>query len=183
MRVKKMKPIDKTASLNKNIILLNGPSSAGKSTLAKKLQTLVAEQKNERYMIVSIDDFMKMSPEETIYEDDVFEISGAMCERVLEILKDCPGVIIDHVITSERIFNQLKEMLHSYDLQMVHVTCPLEVLQKREKERGNRCLGSAQASYEYLFPKEGYDLTVDTHRMTAAECAKSIFDRVINKDI
>lgn len=158
----------------KQVILLNGPSSSGKSTLSKDLQALIQEARNQQYAIVSIDDFMKLSPEETIYEDDVFEISGALCASVLELLKTAPGVIIDHVITSERIFRQLTDALESYSLRTVHVTCPLPVLQSREQARKNRCPGSAEASSIYLYPRNGYDLTVDTSANAAVECAAKI---------
>ncbi len=167
--------------MEKQIILLNGPSSSGKSTLARTLQALIEEKRNERYEIISIDDFLKMTTEDVIYEDDVFEISGNLCEKVLQAFKVSQGVIIDHVITSERIFNQLKELLNSNHLCMIHVTCPLEILQKREQERRNRCVGSAEASYEYLFPKEGYDLTVDTHAMTVSECSEKIYEKTFVK--
>ena len=40
---------------------------------------------------------------------------------------------------------------------------------------GNRCLGSAEASAAYLFPKDGYDLTVDTHSMTSADGTEQIY--------
>ena len=165
--------------MEKQIILLNGSSSAGKSTLAKALQALIEDKRKERYEIVSIDDFLKMATDDVIYEDDVYEISGPLCEKVMEVFGTDQGVIIDHVITSERIFNQLTEMLGNYHLWLIHVTCPLEVLQKRELERKDRCLGSAEASYTYLFPKEGYDLTVDTHSMTALECANQIFEKLL----
>lgn len=160
--------------MKEQIILLNGPSSSGKSTLAEKLKELIKEKRNERYEIISIDDFLKMTTEDVIYEEDVYEISSKLCEKALEVLKGGQGVIIDHVITSERIFNQLTEMLHSYHLNLIHVTCPLDILRQREEERQNRCQGSAQASYEYLFPKEGYDLTVDTHAFATEECALQI---------
>lgn len=161
--------------MQQQIILLNGPSSSGKSTLAKALRKLIEEKRNQQYAIVSIDDFLKMTTEETIYEDDVFEISCVLCEKVLERLETAPGVIIDHVITSQRIFDQLVKMLCAYPLHLIQVTCPLEVLREREKARKNRCLGSAEASYEYLFPKDGYELTVDTHRMSTAQCALEIY--------
>ena len=61
--------------MEKQIILLNGPSSSGKSTLAKILKELIEEKRNEKYEIISIDDFLKMTTEDVIYEDDVFEIS------------------------------------------------------------------------------------------------------------
>ena len=162
--------------MEKQIILLNGPSSSGKSTLSKALQGLIEEKRNEKFVIVSIDDFMKLSTEETIYEDDVFEISGDMCTSASEALKTSPGVIIDHVITSERIFRQLTAMLGQYHIHLVHVTCPLNVLLQREYARKNRCPGSAESSYTYLFPKDGYDLTVDTSIMTSEECALRIYD-------
>lgn len=160
--------------MKKQIILLNGPSSSGKSTLSRALQGLIAETLGEKYAIISIDDFMKIATDETIYEDDVFEISGDMCTGALEALKAAQGVIIDHVITSERIFRQLTDMLGQHHIHFVHVSCPLDVLLQREHARKNRCLGSAEASYTYLFPKDGYDLTVDTSLMTSAECAVKI---------
>lgn len=164
--------------MEKHIILLNGSSSSGKSTLAKALQALIADKRNERYEIVSIDDFLKMTIEDVIYEDDVFEVSGSLCEKVLQVFKENQGVIIDHVITSERIFEQLKEKVSPNRLYMIRVICPLEILRKRELERKDRCLGSAEVSYTYLFPKEGYDLTVDTHFMTLLECANQIIDKI-----
>ena len=158
-----------------HVILLNGPSSSGKSTLAKALQSLISEKRSERYEIVSIDDFLRMSPKETIYEDDVFEISEDLCTKALEILDTGNGVIIDHVITSERIYSQLQKNLSSCHLQTVRITCPLDVLRKRELERGDRSPGSAEASEEYLYPKEGYDLTVDIGTKSPAENSLLIF--------
>ena len=84
-------------------------------------------------------------------------------------------MIIDHVIPSESIFSQLKESLSQYKLYMIKVFCPIEILREREKRRGNRCPGSAEASLQYLFPKDGYDLAVDTNSMTVAECAGKIY--------
>ena len=167
--------------MEKTVTLLNRPSSSGKSTLAKALQTLISDTRSERYEIVSIDDYLKMSQEETIYEDDVFEISDDMCKKTLEIAKTGAGVIIDHVITSERIFAQLKEMLQAYPLRTVHVTCPAKVLREREQARGDRCPGSAESSAEYLFPKEGYDLTIDTSEGTPEENATLILRSLFGK--
>ena len=165
------------ASSGKQVILLNGPSSSGKSTLARELQAVIKEQKAGDYEVVSIDDFMKTDPMETIYEDDVWAVSGDLCERALEILRAGSGVIIDHVITSERIFRQLKETLTAYPLRTVQITCPPEVLREREQARGDRCSGSAEASAEYLFPKDGYDLTVDTGMKPPRANAVSVFER------
>ena len=162
--------------MEKQIILLNGPSSSGKSSLSKALQDLIEERQKGTYPIISIDDFMKLATDETIYEDDVYEISGDMCTAALDALEAFPGVIIDHVITSPRIFQQLITMLGQYPIHTVHVTCPLQVLIDREIARKNRCVGSAETSFTYLYPKEGYDLTVDTSVMRTEDCAMKIFD-------
>lgn len=164
--------------MEQQVILLNGPSSSGKSTLAKALQGIILNEGHEIYEVVSIDDFMKILPTEKIYEDDVFEISNDICKRALEILNAGNGVVIDHVITSERIFKQLLDNLSSYSLRTVHVTCPLDILKSREIERGDRCLGSAEDSAEYLFPKEGYDLVVDTAIKSPVENARMIFNEM-----
>ena len=166
--------------MEKQIILLNGPSSSGKSTLAAALQARIADQCAERYEVVSIDDFMKCEPMETIYEDDVFEISGDLCEKVLEIMRAGSGVIIDPVITSERIFTQLTEAVKAYPLRTVHVTCAPEILRKREEKRGDRCPGSAEASATYLYPKEGYELTVDTGETSPEKNAAKILQELFS---
>lgn len=99
-----------------------------------------------------------------------------ICKHALELLEAGSGVIIDHVITSERIFDRLTENLSSYPVQSVHITCPMDILKSRELAHGDRCIGSAEASVEYLFPKEGYDLTVDTGTKSPSENARLIFD-------
>lgn len=160
--------------MKKQIILLNGPSSSGKSTLAKALQNRIGSTLGLLYEVVSIDDFLPMTAEDPIYEDDVFAISADLCNKVSETLQTAPGVIIDHVITSQRIYEQLVENLGAYGIFTVRVTCPVEILRVRELARKNRCLGSAEASQIYLYPQDGYDLTVNTHEMTPEECANLI---------
>ena len=108
-------------------------------------------------------------------EDDVFEINPDLCGKALSELKSASGVIIDHVITSERIYTQLTEALKPHELIRVKVTCPPDELLRREKARGDRHPGSAEASCTWLYPKDGYDLTVDTYAVTTAQCADTIF--------
>lgn len=165
--------------MGKKIILLNGASSSGKSTLARNLKKIIRDKKKGEYGIISIDDFLEMNIEENIYEDDVYDISLNLCQKAIEELNLKDGIIIDHVITSERIYNQLIENLKLYDIYSINVTCPLDELEKRECKRKNRCLGSARESYKYLFPKEGYYLSVDTYLFSIQECALKIINSII----
>lgn len=69
----------------KTVILLNGPSSSGKSTLSIALQKALEYETGEKYGIVSIDYFLDMTINEAIYEEDVFEISPKLCKAVGDI--------------------------------------------------------------------------------------------------
>ena len=131
--------------MRRQAILPGGPSSSGKSTLARALQHLLEAQGRE-FGIVSIDDLLEMSSEEPIYEDDVFAITSELGARARD---DCPTLT-------------------------VRVACAPEVLRRREARRGDRCPGSAEASERYLYPKTGYGVTVDTGETSPDACARRI---------
>ena len=88
------------------LLLLNGPSSAGKSTIAGELQKKLRLY-NADPVIISIDDYMKIGTDEEIWEDDVFEVMPDMCRDITPALRQGKWVIVDHVITSERIYDAL----------------------------------------------------------------------------
>lgn len=163
--------------LESTMILLNGPSSAGKSTLSREMQSKLKEMGVES-VIISIDDYMQTDPKETIYEDDIYEIMPNMNRDVAEAMKQGKTIIVDHAITSERIYDSLMDAAKDGRTFTVKVICDIEVLRKREIERGDRCIGSAEASLEYLWPKEGYDLSIDNGKMSSAENAQIIIESV-----
>ena len=74
------------------------------------------------YEVVSIDAFLKMSVQDAIYEDDVFAISPALIEAAARAAGTSGGVIINHVITSRRIFDQLTEAFAECNIALIHVT-------------------------------------------------------------
>ena len=88
------------------LILLNGPSSAGKSSIAKALRQRLSDAGCST-VVISLDDYLQMSAKEPIWEDDVFSIMPRMCEDISTALRDGKMVIIDHVITSSRIYRAL----------------------------------------------------------------------------
>ena len=157
------------------LLLLNGPSSAGKSSIAGELQ-----RELRRYgadpVIISIDDYMKIGTDEEIWEDDVFEVMPDMCRDITPALQQGKWVIVDHVITSARIYDALLDAAAGFDVVKVLVSCSLEILLKRERERGNRFAGSAEASLKYLYPKDEYDLRIDSGKTDAASSAEKIMD-------
>ena len=157
-----------------NVILLNGPSSAGKSSLAEELKRLIDVKRKCR--VIALDDYLPMTPDEPIWEDDVFEVTPKMCDDIEESLNDGFFVVVDHVITSERIFEEVVYSIGKYTYKKVLVTCDVDVLRKREKERGNRFPGSSEASLQYLYPKNGYDIVVDTTNRKSGQIAKQLYN-------
>lgn len=157
------------------LLLLNGPSSAGKSTIANELRRRLRPHGADP-AVISIDDYMKISTDEEIWEDDVFEVTPDMCRDISAALRRGEWVIVDHVITSARIYDAVLEAAAGFKMMTVLVTCRLETLLKREKERGNRFAGTAEASFQYLYPKEGYDLRIDSEESGPAASAKKIVE-------
>ena len=164
------------SSLSGNsLILLNGPSSAGKSTIANELREKL-RRRGADPAVISIDNYMKISTDEEIWEDDVFEIVPDMGRDITAALQEGKWVIADHVITSARIYEALLDAAAGFRIITVLVTCSLETLQKREQERGNRFPGSAEASLRFLYPKEGYDLRIDSEQTAPAVSAEKIME-------
>ena len=161
------------------LILLNGPSSAGKSSIAKELKQKL-DLCGAEPVIISIDDYMKIGTDEEIWEDDVFEVMPDMCGDITPALRQGKWVIADHVITSARIYEALLDAAEGFSTVKVLVTCSLEILRKREKERGNRFAGSAETSLQYLYPKEGYDLRIDSGETEPAVSAEKILEFLRN---
>lgn len=157
-----------------NIIFLNGVSSSGKTSLAKKLQSLLPTP----YFHLSCDAFCGMMPDnhQTI-ENFVKAMIGM--SRTIKAFSDAGiSVIVDHVLL--KLYGTLEEcvlLLHDYPVLFVHVTCPIEELRRREKERGDREIGQAESQLMELNPRDTYDITVDTFSSSLEDCAKRIIDR------
>lgn len=85
------------------------------------------------------------------------------------------NTIVDVVFDDDYLPSKMLEILYDYPALFVQVTCPLEELQRREKERGDRDIGLAESQLPDLYPiDKTYDITVDTYANTTEECAEKI---------
>lgn len=161
-----------------NIIFLNGVSSAGKSTLARALQTQLMERVAEPYFIIKVDTFMNFAPiqKHPKCTPRLNAIYGM--HHAIKSFSDLGyHVIVDHVLlTINDTMEHAVKLLHDYPVLFVHVTCPPEELERREKTRGNRKIGLSKRQLPQLNPQNTYDLTVDTLANTTAESV----DKIIN---
>ena len=183
------------------IVLLNGVGSVGKSSIAKALQKITTEP----FLHLEMDAFLKMLPDtyqdhpdglnfETTIEGDkpsVFVRTGAVAERALSGMRHAiaamasagNNLIVDEVIfgnvTTEygNVLSEYRMLLAPYQLYLVGVHAPLEILEDRERRRGDRLIGLARWQYGRVHKGMVYDLDIDTELATAAECALTIKDR------
>jgi chloramphenicol 3-O phosphotransferase len=154
-----------------NIILLNGASSSGKSTLAGALQA----QLDEAFWHISIDHLMAAGvlPQQRI---DTGEFAWTqMREPFFEGFHRCipalaqagNNLLVEHIVETEAWMQRLVELLAWLDVFFVGVHCPLDELERRERARGNRRIGEAQADFQTVHSFGTYDFEVDS---TAPPC-------------
>jgi chloramphenicol 3-O phosphotransferase len=182
--------------LNKpgRIVLLNGVGSAGKSSIAKALQTITQEP----YLHVQMDSFLEMLPESSWGHPDgiTFETvleagkpsaiirTGPIAARLLlgmrqaiaAMARQGNNLIVDDVLLGEDNADYASA-LAGLDVVRVGVFAPLEVLEAREAGRGDRLAGLARWQYDRVHSGMTYDLEVDSYRASPMECAATIRDR------
>ena len=87
--------------------------------------------------------------------------------------------IVDVVfLDRHKTFDECVALLHDYPVLFVHVTCPLEELRRREKERGDRFIGQAEEQLPQLCPQDTYDITMDTSVNSVDECGDRIIEQL-----
>jgi chloramphenicol 3-O phosphotransferase len=176
------------------IVLLNGVGSVGKGSIAKALQTITREP----FLHVQMDAFLEMLPAayqehpdtftyETVQQDGkpaVVISSGPVGERLMRGMRHAiaamagqgNNLIVDEVLTGGDS-TAYAALLASFELFLVGVLAPLDVLEARERERGDRLIGLARWQYDRVHRNIRYDLEVDTSRATPMECAQRIKER------
>jgi len=162
------------------IIFLNGVSSSGKTTIAKTLQ----KKLKEPYCWLSVDNFLHTMDDFFLNDQEwlraggiewIWKALGAFHKSIKTFSDAGCNVIVDHVVQMEGWLNECLDLLRDNDVLFVHVTCPLEEIIRREKERGDRHIGQGESQIEKLLPKdEIYDITIDTFNSSNEECANEI---------
>lgn len=185
------------------VILLNGTSSSGKSTIAEALQAVM----DEPYLHTGIDHYLARLPKNLIVYSDGQTPSSA--EGWLTVFKDRHlvdvilgplglrlikgmyqaiaafasagnAVIVDDVIYDPRILSAAVNALRTIPVFFVGVQCPLDVAESRERARGDRAPGGARTFYNAVHAHKVYDFEVDTSLATPMECAVQIKEAMLN---
>ena len=186
------------------VVILNGASSAGKSSIATALQTVWPRT----LLHAGIDLFTRMLPAaltgfdaapgdrarhgfswRTGREDGetVMRLeAGPEAERVMRDMRRTVAfmeglgndVVVDEILLRQEWLEDWRAVLQGRTLWLVGVRCPLEVLVARERERGRRILGQARGTFAAAHAHCRYDLEVDSGALSPIECARAIAARL-----
>jgi chloramphenicol 3-O phosphotransferase len=170
------------------IIILNGASSSGKTTLLRTLQNACGEP----YLEAGIDKFIWMLPKRYLDRplwDDVLGLAtqagqtghtliSGMHQAIVALSRSGNNVLADHVLVEPAWLRQCVELFAGLPAYLVAVDCPLAVLEERERSRKDRTLGQAQAQFPLVHARGVYDVRVDTSVEDAGECARKVMMRV-----
>lgn len=163
------------------IILLNGVSSAGKSTLTKTIQ----KKLDVPYYHICSDDFMNMTPYHMLSKDidnQLLITQEVMHEAILLFSEKGHNVIVDDVILDLPDKNdwlyEYSVILQNSNVLFVKVNCSLDELRRREIKRGDRRIGQSEWQLSHMDNSVIYDLEVDTSIDTTEECANQIISKL-----
>lgn len=178
------------------IILLNGTSSSGKSTLAKALQAALPDP----WLVIGIDTFVFALPKRYLDQplwSEVFryvredgaadgpfrietgplgqELVSGMHRSVAALAAAGLDVVVDHVLLERVWLEECRQLWAGIDWCFVGVRCPLAVVEERERERRDRTLGQAAAQFAVVHEHGAtYDVEVDTSELSPEAAAARI---------
>jgi chloramphenicol 3-O phosphotransferase len=101
-------------------------------------------------------------------------ILDAMAPAVRTLIDRGNAVIFDHVLHDRAMYDSYRNASAGLDFFTVAVTCPLDVLEQRERARGDRVLGRARGLADIVHTFCGYDVMVHTGLMQTEACVGKV---------
>jgi len=185
------------------VVMLNGASSAGKSTLARVLQDDLAAA-GSPWIVFSWDDFVPRLPGRwrsvpgslgdrsddgcsyrLVREEPMLEALlevGVVGRRLLAgyhrsiaaLARAGVDVIVEEVMISADEWEDWRQALGDVDVRWIAVRCDTEIVERRESQRRDRYPGLARGTSSVVHLYATYDLEVDSSRSSPEEMAQEI---------
>jgi chloramphenicol 3-O phosphotransferase len=168
------------------IIVLNGTSSSGKTSIARAFQ----ERAPGLFLNFSIDSILYALPQSALDRikrgdaiDDLRypELVRAFYACVAELARLGHDLVIDHAIVTGRDAQLLTAAVEIHEVLFVGIDCPLPILLERERGRGDRRIGLAAAQHERVHQWLRYDLVIDTSQTSPEAAADAIVAAIAGK--
>ena len=150
------------------IIIINGPSSSGKTTLALALQ----KQLELPFIRFSFDLFLdhQAFPSEQIksgrfsWEQMRPSVFRGLHQCLPALATAGNNIIFDHIIETKAWLYELVSLISKLDVFFVGVHCSLPELERRELQRGDRRPGEARQDFETVLSIPTYDLEINSEQ-------------------
>ncbi len=172
------------------IIVLNGVSSVGKTSVAKAIQDIARRP----FLHVQMDAFLEMLPRRALDHPNgllfdridgqtidvktghIVELALAGMRNAIASMAECGNnLVVDDVFFGDEDI-EYRRLLKPYMLRVIGLFAPLTVVQDRERARGDRDIGLAKGQFERVHSGRSYDLELDTASASPSQLAKQICD-------
>lgn len=175
------------------VVVLNGVGSVGKSSTARALQAITADP----FLHVAMDQFIEMAPSWLIGAEEglrfeageqdgqpsVAIVTGPAFGRLLSGMRHAIAALADagNDLIVDDVFwdgeqEDYRRLLADHDLRLVALVAPLDVIEARERARGDRVLGLARWQHARMHHGVAYDLEVEMTDRTPETAAALIRD-------
>ncbi|MFE3632713.1 chloramphenicol phosphotransferase CPT family protein [Streptomyces sp. NPDC059168] len=158
------------------VVLLNGTSSSGKSSIARALLEVL----DGTWFHMPVDTFHAMRGGRPAADADLpAEIDRTVMgfhRAVAGMAAGGNNLVVDHPLSRRWRLLDLLGLLVPGDTVLVAVRCPLAELERRERVRGDRQPGLAALQYDHVHAHGAHDVEVDTSVLSPRECALRISD-------
>lgn len=183
------------------LIIINGTSSTGKSTVCRTLQQCLGEGwlnfSTDGYLSMLGDRFSELHPDNPNvctpndvcyakrYDDDTYQIvAGPLCSQLYSTIPDVLArlatqgfhLIVDAFIPTRGDLNHYKTVLAQWGTFFVYLSATEETIAAREEARGNRLKGSAIHWLRTFDCQPVSDLVIDTTSLSV----ENIGDLILN---
>jgi chloramphenicol 3-O phosphotransferase len=175
-----------------DMILLNGTSIAGKSSLQSALQDRLPAP----YIRMGIDDFVfERSPVrwfgaeeglrferrndglvDVVYGAEVMRLQRAYHRSVRICVEQGLRVVVDEVILTRELLDDWVEVLSSLDVFFIGMRCDAEEIVLRENTRRDRTRGTALAQMDLVHAHGLYDLELDSTLLPTSALARQVLE-------
>lgn len=161
-----------------NIVYLSGLTSTGKSSICNEL----VNRKQYSFYLLGFDMFEETIPEWSFTDARYAKAIIAMYHAAKSFSEQGQDVIIDGLIMKlpglEDHYRVLKEMFKGYPLKIIDVCCDMEILRKRNIERGDRRENQSEQQKLIVDRDTEYYVHIDSGIHTVKECADLLLEAI-----
>jgi chloramphenicol 3-O phosphotransferase len=192
--------VDRQRAASGRLIVIDGASSAGKTTLVRELQS----RWDGPLLDAGLDRFLGMLPSRYLAPDlwrQIYRyepttgpieriITGRLGQQLLHAMHTAwrplteagMDVVADHVVLDRWTATDLVACTRSLRCFMVALTCPVTILEERERDRQVRTIGQATLQAGVLHRHLEYDLRLDSAELDPAALAAEVIGSARSRD-